>query len=118
MIPVLKSGEKTNVSNVGPISLVSSLAKIYEKLLYMRLCHFLDKHKIMAKNQFSFSERIGTNLAILNLTDCIYSTLDKTPTIATFLDLTEAFDTVNHNIILEKLQVRGIRRKARDLIKN
>jgi len=111
-----KKNSKLAVGNYRPISLLSNINKVFEKLLHTRLVNFLDNNNIIYNNQFGFRKKHGTNHAMIALTELIRSSLDKNEfTAGIFIDLQKAFDTVEHKI-LKKLQHYGIRGKAYDLI--
>ena len=110
VIPIYKKKNKYDPTNYRPISLLSIFNKLLEKLMHHRLYSFLNKYNIFCKHQFGFRENHSTTLAIIEIVDTIREELDKgNSVIATYLDLTKAFDTVNFKILLHKLKHYGIR---------
>lgn len=110
VIPVHKSGDKKIPSNYRPISLLSALSKVLEKLVNKRLMRYLETEGLLASNQYGFRAKRSTNDAVLKLTSNLTSYLDNgKKCVGVFLDLQKAFDTVSIPILISRLQNVGIR---------
>jgi len=119
VIPVHKKGDKTNLTNYRPISLLTSFSKVLEKALYSRLTEYLYNNKLLEENQYGFRKGLSTDDAIFKLIQEILDTLNnKMKTGSVFCDLQKAFDTVNHKLLLDKLQYYGIKGKAKTLLES
>ena len=109
VVPVYKGKSQLEVTNYRPISLLPIFNKIFEKLLHARLIQFLDMHKIIFNHQFGFQKNKSTSLAILDVcTQLVNAVENKQFSTCIFLDFAKAFDTVDHNILIYKLEYNGV----------
>ena len=119
VMPIFKKGDSTQPCNYRPISILNTLNKIFEKILHARITKYINDFNILYKYQFGFREGHSTELDLIEIVDNIRYSLDSSNlTCGIYLDLTKAFDTVNHEILMGKLEHYGIRGKAFDLLKS
>ena len=110
VIPIFKSGDKSQFNNYRPISVLSQFSKFFEKLFYERLKTYIDKHVLLSDNQYGFRSNRSTSVALLELVEKITKSIDDGKyTIGIFIDIKKAFDTIDHNILLQKLHFLGVR---------
>ena len=119
VIPIFKKDDPILFKNYRPISLLSTISKIIEKIIFTQLSLYFNENKVIFDNQYGFRPRHSTEYAALELVDRIITQMDiKEVPINIFLDLSKAFDTIDHTILLAKLRYYGIHDTALLLLKS
>ncbi|PNF35250.1 hypothetical protein B7P43_G06859, partial [Cryptotermes secundus] len=110
IIPCFKKGDASEISNYRPISLLTGFSKLFEILVFNRLKQQLTNNNIIVDEQYGFRNGASTQNAIFNLTNSVYKAWNnKELVVGIFCDLTRAFDCVNHDLLIQKLEHYGIR---------
>lgn len=110
---LFKKGERTNPSNYRPITILPTISKILERAAYNQLYKFLSDNNLLSAKQYGFRPKLSTGTAILHFTDHVLKNMDSGQlTAAVSLDLTKAFDTVNHELLVKKLSSFGLAKES------
>ena len=117
--PIFKKGNPEHLGNYRPVSTLPIFGKIFEKIIYTRIYNFALSQKIIDPNQFGFRKNHSTSHAVNHSVKIIEDRLrDRKHVFGIFIDLSKAFDTIDHNTLLAKLNGYGIRGNAQNLIKS
>ena len=117
--PIHKRGDIKLITNFRPISVLPVISKVFETVICDQLSHYLESNNLLCPQQYGFTKNSSTELAALEVIDKLLNQLNKHKIpINLYLDLAKAFDSLNHNILLDKLAHYGVQNKAKDLIES
>ena len=119
VVPVYKKGDPMCFENYRPISLLPTISKVFERLLHNQMTYYLETNQLIIPNQFGYRRGHSTELASATLVERIHNLMDKKlDTIGIFMDLSKAFDTIDHKILLKKLKQLNFAETSLNLIKS
>lgn len=114
-----KGGDENDMGNYRPISVLPIFSKIIERVIYVRFANFCSSKKVITEHQYGFQKNKFTEKALLSIKDKIIDNFEqKRLTIGIFLDFKKAFDSIKHEILLQKITEYGIRGSSLNLIRS
>ena len=119
VLPLYKRDDPMIANHYRPASSLSAFSNLFEQTMYTRLLNFLMKHKLLYEHQFGFRHNHSVYMSLIILVDKNITSMNNGDyTIGLFLDFKKAFDTINHDILINKLEMYGIRGTAKRWIES
>lgn len=119
IIPVPKNSKTEDLNTYRPISVLSNISKIFEKIIYIRMYEYLELNNLLCKEQFGFRKNLGTQLALFSFVNSVAEALDESHcTAGIFCDLSKAFDCVDHHLLINKMLNLGFGYPIVELLKS
>jgi hypothetical protein len=118
--PVFKKGDRAQISNYRPIAITSVIPKVFERVLYEQLVVHLESNRLLNDTQYGYRAGMSTTHAVADVTETVRGLLDRPNIVvgALFLDLSKAFDCVNHNLLCNMLSLYGLDQFSKNLIRS
>ena len=117
--PLYEKGNTEDATNYRPISVTGALAKIFEQVIRNQINDYLISNNLLSPKQFRYRKKVSTTDAILQCTEYVRTEMDKKNTVCgAFLDLSKAFDSISHEILIEKLKFLGFDGTSTQLIRS
>jgi hypothetical protein len=117
--PLFKKKDESQPTNYRPISLLSIFSKLLEKIVKIRMSDFLEKYNFFSKKQYGFQSGLNTGLAVIDFMSQAYNGINEGKVCAgIFVDVIKAFDTVDHKVLLNRMESAGIRGVAQNWFKS
>jgi hypothetical protein len=119
VVPVFKSEDPTEFSNYRPVCVLPVLLQVFERVLQERLLEFLDHQKVVTPGQYGFRSGHSAAMAVVDMVEKVREAWrKKNVALGVFIDLKKAFDTVDHRMLLSKLQHNRVRGEALGLLES
>jgi hypothetical protein len=119
VLPIYKKDDHSKINNYRPISMLPSISKVFERVIHNQLYDYFDCNSLFYQGQYGFRCKHSTELAALETLDRIVNVMDKNGIpMNIYLDLSKAFDTLDHEILIQKLSHYGIQDSSLRLLNN